>query len=448
MQSNRLYRLGKEFSFTGAAQVVNGIGLLIVLKITASSLSPSEYGKLALLLTISNLISKIGFGGLLKSVARFYPIAEHEKIMGEFYQSISVIIRKTAVGLGVVGFLTIGALFLTNESSWIVEAVSLIIFASSSGLAALVGAINGAQRDRVSVLNFAITNYSLRIIVVWILLKSMSPNTQTVILGYSLAAIAAAVFQIIQFKIKHKVDLDITYQSSANKHNNQLLEQLWTYAWPFSIWGLFTWFEEAAGKWSLQTYFGPEEVGFYTIGFQLGVMPLMLMSGTMNKFIGPVINRRLNDHNEATLKVLRRMIYKLSAGWILVTAVTASLASILATPIYQVMADEEFLAGSYLLPFFVIAGGLQAMVRTSNLQLNALKLSRERLGINISTALLSATTIFVGAKYAGIYGVIGGLYLGYAVKITWNYHLACYFTESHSDQKNLSMTVNSSDYSG
>ena len=79
MQSNRLYRLGKEFSFTGAAQVVNGIGLLIVLKVTASSLSPSEYGKLALLLTISNLISKIGFGGLLKSVARFYPIAEHEK---------------------------------------------------------------------------------------------------------------------------------------------------------------------------------------------------------------------------------------------------------------------------------------------------------------------------------------------------------------------------------
>ena len=74
----------------------------------------------------------------------------------------------------------------------------------------------------------------------------MSPNTQTVIIGYSLAAIAGAVVQIIQFKIKHKVDLDITYQSSANKQNNQLLEQLWTYAWPFSIWGLFTWFEEVA----------------------------------------------------------------------------------------------------------------------------------------------------------------------------------------------------------
>ena len=88
------------------------------------------------------------------------------------------------------------------------------------------------------------------------------------------------------------------------------------------------------------------------------------------------------------------------------------------------------------------------MVRTSNLQLNALKLSRQRLGINISTALLSATTIFAGAKYAGIYGVIGGLYLGYAVKIIWNYHLAYYFSGSDSSQKNLSMAVNSSDYLG
>lgn len=443
MQRNRIHRLGKEFSFTGAAQVVNGIGLLIVLKITASSLSPSEYGKLALILTISSLINKIGFGGLLNSVFRFYPVAEQDKKLDEFYQSIRIIVKKTAAGLSLIAILIIGALILANQSGWIVETVSLIIFAASSGLAALVMAINSAQRDRESILNFEVANYFLRITILWMLLKNMSPNAQTVIIGYSLASIGTAVFQIMQFKIKHKADLEFKHQASEHKHTNQLLEQLWGYAWPFTVWGFFTWFEESAGKWSLQTYFGPEEVGFFTIGFQLGVMPILLVSGTMNQFIEPVINRRLNKINETTVKALRRMIYNLSIGWVLVTAVAACVASNLSNSIYGLMADEEFLAGSYLLPFFVIIGGFQAIVRTSNLQLNALKLSRQRIGINISTALLSAATVFIGAKYAGLYGVIGGLYIGYAVKVVWNYHLAYQFSVANPNQKNISISLSS-----
>ena len=91
------------------------------------------------------------------------------KKMDEFYQSIGVIIRKQ-LRFRLSWIFNNRCLISCQQSGWIVETVSLIIFASSSGLAALVGAINGASETEIR-LNFAITNYSLRIIVVWILLK-------------------------------------------------------------------------------------------------------------------------------------------------------------------------------------------------------------------------------------------------------------------------------------
>ena len=151
----------------------------------------------------------------------------------------------------------------------------------------------------------------------------MSPNTQTVIIGYHWRHCCSS-FQIMQFKIAQSGSRYYLTRVQPIQ-NNQLLEQLDIMHGRFRFGVFLHGLRKLPGNGRSRHTLGLKRLASTQLASQLGVMPLMLMSGTMNKFISPVINRRLNEHNEATLKVLRRMIYKLSAGWILVTAVSASL---------------------------------------------------------------------------------------------------------------------------
>jgi len=420
---SRAFRLGKEFSYTAATQVVNGIGLLLVLKITASRLEPSEYGNLALILTLAGLINKLGFGGIINAVSRFYPIAEHAKSEQAFLQSVRSILTRIGSALAVIlGFIVI-YLFITNDAGRLSEIVALFAFAACNGLSIMVKAIHSAQRDRQSVFQFSVINYISRILTVFILIDYFGPYSISVIIAYSVASLATAIFQIR--KLTYQLD-SLKFGRAYEEHNSsktQWVWELWRYAWPFSIWGIFTWLEEAAGKWSLQAYFGPSDVGYFTIGMQLGVMPILLVAATVNQFVSPVINKRLAKVTDQSIDWLKKSIYQISFGWIIFIICSAYLATQVHGTVYGLMTDSLYTESSYLLPYFVVVGGLQALLTSTTMQLNALKISKPRLVVNITCSLVSALITFLGARFAGIYGVIISLWIGYTIRILWNLYL-------------------------
>ena len=87
------------------------------------------------------------------------------------------------------------------------------------------------------------------------------------------------------------------------------------------------------------------------------------------------------------------------------------------------MTGPAFREGSYYLPYFIVLGGLQAIFSTINLQLNAMKIAKPRISLNITCALIGSVLTFFGAKLFGISGVLASIAITYAMKITWEVYL-------------------------
>ena len=72
LKSPRLIRLAKEGGWVILGQLATVIGSLVLIRVITGYLEPTEYGLLALGLTVAGLVSQVISGGILSSISRFY----------------------------------------------------------------------------------------------------------------------------------------------------------------------------------------------------------------------------------------------------------------------------------------------------------------------------------------------------------------------------------------
>jgi O-antigen/teichoic acid export membrane protein len=346
----RLSRLGSEAAWVFAGQLLSLAGTLIGVRILTEYLSPSAYGALGLSLTIAALFTEVVIGGLVGAFARFYSIAAGASDIEGYVRGVRVLLFG-AVGIAVVlllaalPWLLMGFEGLTWQTGLVV-ALFAVLFGSN---AAINAAFNGARRRRLVALNSVVDAW-LKIVLAVAAIHLFGPDASSVLIAYAASLTVVMVHQIYRLKRLAPIERTTT--------GRRWSKEMFLFAWPASVWGVFTWAQLVADRWALQTFYSTAEVGLYSVVLQLGYFPMTLLMGMLGTFLTPIFFQRTNDqqaHIDQTQDILWRRIFFWGIGFSLLVAVIAWLLKGL---VFDLLTAQEFRQMAKHLPVMALAGGI------------------------------------------------------------------------------------------
>ena len=173
-------------------------------------------------------------------------------------------------------------------------------------------------------------------------------------------------------------------------------------------------------RWALKTFATIEDVGQYTVLYQIGYVPIGLATGMMVSFLAPVFFQKSGDatnlERNASVHFIAWRITQLSLA---AMGLVMMFTWVFHSWIFQLLVAENYRSVSGYLPWVVLAGGLYAAGQTLSLKIMAELRSKTMISIKIVTALIGTSANVIGAWLYGLTGVVFGLVAFSLIYFLW-----------------------------
>ncbi|WP_089724567.1 lipopolysaccharide biosynthesis protein [Candidatus Thiosymbion oneisti] len=421
-QRARINRLAKEGGWILVGQIASVLGAFVLVRMLTEYLDPAEYGELALGLTIATLVNQVVMGGIIAGIGRIYSIAAEKGDLGGYLQASWRLLTYATLVVILMAIVLISGLVAVGQSRWMGLAIAVFVFSIlSSYNSALNGVQNAARQRPVVALHSGIDAWLKIGLVVGMMLWLGAAGT-TVVIGYTLSVLVVTGSQIVFLKrLMHRQS--VSHDREEGNENWTL--QVWGFGWPFSIWGIFTWSQQASDRWALEAFASTQEVGQYTVLYQLSYTPIIMLTGLLMTFVGPILYQRsgaADDH--ARNATVHSMAWRISLICLVLTGMAFSCAWLLHEWIFQWLVAEAFRDISHYLPWVLLAGGSFATGQMLSLKLMSEIRTQSLLQMKIGTALIGVGANVLGAWWYGVSGVIAALVIFSVVYMLWSAYIA------------------------
>lgn len=417
----RLRKLAKEFTWIILGQVVVVIGSLTLVRVLTELLTPAEYGKLALALTLVGLFGQVIFGGLGGGISRYYAVAaEKRDLHGFLAASFKLLCFATLVSIG-VGLAIASGFALLSFSQWIGLALAATVLAILSGYNGSMNGVQNAARQRATVAMHRGLDAWLKIILAVSFILWLGKSSTAVILGFALSTFLVTLSQLV-FLRKTILPRAPSYSKPVTYEWTQ---KIWVYSWPFSAWGIFSWMQQSSDRWALGLLSDTQDVGLYAVLFQLGYTPISLVLNMSLTLLGPILYQRAGDATcEMRNRHVHQLIWRTSTVALALTGLAVLFASALHDWLFGILVAKDFRGVSYLFPWLLLAGGMFATGQVLSLKSMSEMKSRVLIAPKIITALLGIGLNALGAVLAGLEGVVAALVAFSTIYLVWMILLA------------------------
>lgn len=420
-QKARIHRLFREGGWIVAGQAASVLGALVLVRVLTAYLDPAEYGQLALGLTLATLVNQVVMGGLIAGIGRFYSIAtEKGDLWGYLRAARRMLLVATVVVVG-LGTILIGALAVADMHHWLWLVAAILVLSIVSSYNSALNGIQNAARQRAIVALHGGMDAWLKIGLVVGVMLWLGTHSAAVAVGYALSAFIVTLSQFVFLKRL------IAKQGASNAHavNENWAGQMWLFSWPFSVWGVFTWGQQASERWALERFASTSDVGQYTVVFQLGYMPITILLGLVMTLVGPVLYQRSGDTSDLIRNAsVQNIAWKVTKFSIALTILGFLAASLWHKWLFHWLVAEPFRESSFLLPWVMLAGGIFSSGQILALKMMSELRSKSLLIAKVATAVLGILANIIGACLYGMEGVIGaGLFFS-VIYFCWMVFLA------------------------
>lgn len=413
---SRYRHLAKEGTWIIAGRIGAVLGSLALVRVLTGLLTPAEYGQLALGLTLVALYGKVVFGGVGAGIGRYYAIAaEKDDLHGYLASSLRLLIYATIASLA-IGFVITMGLGLIGYSHWISVALAAMLLAVLGGYDGILNGIQNAARQRAIVAMHSGLDAWLKIGLAVALLRWFGTSSTAVILGFAASAFLVTLSQLIFLRRTIRP----LAPTSPRPKIGDWLSKIWVYSWPFSTWGIFTWMQQVSDRWALGLYENTQDVGLYTVVFQLGYTPITIVLGLSMTFLAPILYQRAGDATSATRnKNVSQIVWRITNSALFLTIIAVLVTSFLHQEIFYWLVAPDYRQVSYLLPWIVLAGGLFAAGQLLSIKMFSEMASRKLLFPKIISALFGVGVNLVGVYFFGVHGVVAGIIVFSVTHLAW-----------------------------
>tara|TARA_B110000503_G_scaffold143144_1_gene242822 strand:+ start:1800 stop:3152 length:1353 start_codon:yes stop_codon:yes gene_type:complete len=430
----------KESIWVVLGQFVTLVGSLVLVRVITSFLTPNEYGQLALSLTAVGLISQIAMNSVSASIGRFLPVALTRQDLPNFTLASHKILFLTAVLSLALGLLLSFILWFNQHEDWGILCFLGFTFATISLYNFTANTVQNAARNRSIVALHTSLETWLKVLFGATAVLLLGATASSALIGY-MFAVGLVLFSqwfFLKSTFVNKSPIGLT-NTQPTQGATQWQHDIWKFAWPFATWGVFTWAHQVSDLWSLKAFTSTAEVGLYTVIFQLGYAPIILLNTVVQVLLGPILNQKIeftknklsSNGGQSSSNMPTSLQNSKSVHH--TTWVATSLSLVLTTFIFifvinthewlfSFLVAPEFRSASIYLAYMVLAGGFFSAGHILSLKLISEFNAKSMLAVKIVTSIIGLILNILGASLYGIVGVIGSmiiLSLYYFVWMAW-----------------------------
>jgi len=399
-------RLSGEAFWVAIGIGFSTIGTFAGVRLLTSVMSPEEYGRLALAISMAlGLVYSVGAGGG-ESVTRFFPIARQDGAAGWYWRAL----RRCLAG---VLFFTVFLAVLLVGAGWVpgfgwnrafLWAVT-ILFGGALTLYTLgISLHTGARNRKVAGAHQCVYEWG-RFLAAFSLVLLWRNDAGVVMTGFLFATV------IVIFSGWRWIRKLILSGWSREVSPADRSSEFFSYFWPMVVAGLFFWLQMFADRWALKAFCSLEEVGIYFALYQISYSPMIYFSKFLSGFFGPLLYGKSGDgtdrHQSRQALLINEKVSLLLLGMI---AVGFFVALWIGRPICSLLVDSSYSSGFWAFPWILLSGAIYAVSQQLLLSVTSGTSTRVMIPIRAASALLSCTFYMAGAYFQGFRGVVfGGL---------------------------------------
>ncbi len=417
---NKLLKLTPEATWVFVGQAGTAAAGLFGVKLLTHVLDPSEFGRLALANTIVALIGTNIFVPLGQGVMRFWAVSRDRGNLDVFY---SVSNRYARYAIYIVLLLTIIStpFLLLKGANWAVLLTLSLVVGAVTGWLGLRLSVFTAARKRKQIALLNIGNAFLRPIIAAVLVVLIVSDASWAMVGYLLAtSIVLLMAECLYRYTVSETSSSVLESDKAVSLSKGLGREIFSFSWPFLVWGIFGWIYTSCDRWSLQTYYGPEVVGAFVVVSQLAVYPLIFGSGFLSTLFTPIAFQRVGDlTNRHNIISANKLLGVMTGVYTLGAIILISLFFLFHHSLVLLISNTQYAKFSFLLPWLTAAWGLfylgQVLTTFGMLANN----SKIYIMPKLVSAIVAGVSTFYLASKIGPVGVVEGLATAGFVYALW-----------------------------
>jgi len=416
--SKRSQRIGKEIIVIGLGQAMAMVGGLVGVRILTELLNPKNYGQLALAMTMVAFTNKAVFGPISGGAMRYYASAAESRDANKYIDALKGIITSSIGILISVGGIIFFVLWLLIQPSWLMLGIFTLCFAIFSGLNSILNSIQNAARRRITVaLHQGLASWS-RFTFAAALIFLFNGASTSAMIGYSVAMIIVLSSQLFFFR-KNSV-INVLDESDSGSEISLWRKRILNYSWPFVIWSLVAWAQDASGRWALQFFGRFEEIGLYAVLYQLGVYPIILASTLILDLVAPILYEQAGDaSNQERMDNVFNLNRKITFLVIAISGIVFVLSLLLHEIIFSILVAVEYRSVSWLFPIMIFSSGIFAASQSMSLFIMSETKTYRLIAPKVITAFAGILLSFLGAYSFGVAGVVAGYSLFTVFQFAW-----------------------------
>ena len=400
---NHLNKLLNEGIWVFLTQISSILLNIILISIVASKLNVSQYGSLALIMTIQAFFSLIFYGTINNGVLRYSSICNQLNKNSNFVNIVIKISLIIGTLLTIIGFALTIFFYLVGFKNYVQPFNVVLITSILIGTIDFLTSVILSLRKRKILFIIKTLEGIIKILVLYFATLS---NYLSVLYIYLITSIIICLTILAYFK---------------NTFPNFLLATLsliiiglkkYTGIAPISLLGYFRWAQQNSLKWALELIVSRRELGLYNALSQIAYTPVIILFGVILNLITPIIYEKINPSllNNESKRILNHIL-KFSTVSLFLIVFGAIILVPSSNYIVGLIFPIEYQEVSRFLPFVFVAGGLYS---TGNILANipfSINSPKILLKPNIYSSIIGISLSFVLVYFFGLSGGILALLL-------------------------------------
>ncbi|MFH1395482.1 MAG: hypothetical protein ABIH09_04920 [Candidatus Omnitrophota bacterium] len=404
---SRIEKISAEVVWVCFGQLMVVVGGVFGIRVLTYLLSPSIYGDVAIGMTAVVLAQQMILSPLGCSFLRYFSSAREDGQLNVYVRTVRLLLTKATVLIVIIGIILIMGLFLSGATKWVWLFFWAFLYSLFSGYNIVLNYIQNADRQRKIVALHQGVGQWLRYLIPVGLIGLWGVHGSIVMFGYMIASLIILSSQLKFFRKNFVTITTITREAVPADVLNRYARKIFVYAWPFAAWGLFAWAQFVSSRWALLSFATDREIGFYSVLYQFGYYPIILISGVVSQLLIPVLFHKAGSGKDSVrVEKTIRLNNVLILAAAVVTIMFVAFSGLFRKKIFSLLVAPEYRLVSSLLPLFVLSGGLLAI----GFMLNTMFMIKANTKIliypKIVTAVLGVFLNYLGAYFYGLMGVV------------------------------------------
>jgi O-antigen/teichoic acid export membrane protein len=354
-------------------------------------------------------------GGISNGISRFYSIANEKNELPEYFRdSIKLMFYALTVVIGIAAVFFCLILIL-DQKKWILLFTLVLIYSIILSFTNTLNGIYSAARKRSIVVSHMALDSFFKVVfsLAFIFLLGLSPSI--VICGYIFSSIIVLFSQLVNFKNIFAVGYDLVKINAGG-----WIKPIWSFSWPFSAWGIFTWLQQVSDRWFLGIFSSVSEVGSYSALFQISYVPMLLVSGIFVGFISPILYEKTGAANDYDrIMNLKVITFKLTWWFLILTFLLFIFSLFTHKWVFRFLLSEEYHQISYLMPWMVLSGGLMTAQQILGSRIASILKTKQLVSQQILMSLLAVLLNFLGTFILGLNGLVCAILFSSTLYLIW-----------------------------